>query len=175
MKMNLQMFAEAVAGKKIVYLYRVMKDAASLAGAGLAFTTENSRTKSRDADATSTKDGVIRAPSGGGEVEITASSILSKGDTLLESLEGAMDDGEIIEIWEANLDEPIENQTNQFKGKYFQGYLTEFELTSSSEDMVEVSLTFGINGTGAAGNVTVSEQQQAIADYVFRDTAKTGA
>mgnify|MGYP007026178601 FL=1 len=49
------------------------------------------------------------------------------------------------------------------------------EKTSNAEDMVEVSLTFGINGSGARGNVTVSAEQQEIASYVFKDTKKTGA
>jgi hypothetical protein len=40
---------------------------------------------------------------------------------------------------------------------------------------VEVSLTFAINGTGKRGPVTVSAAQQEIAEYVFTDTAKTGA
>lgn len=174
MKINLQMFAEAVSGKRIVYLYRILNKAANTAGAALAFTTENSKTKSRDADSTETKDGAIRTP-GATEVEITATSILAKGDTLIEELEEAMDAGEIVEVWEANLDEPAGDGANKFKGAYYQGYLTEFEKTSNAEDFVECSLTFGINGTGVKGDVTVSAEQQEIAAYVFTDTTKTGA
>lgn len=173
-KINLQMFAEAVSGKKLVYLYRILSKAATADGATLAFTTENSKTKSRDADSTETKDGPIRTP-GATEVEISATSILVKGDTLIEELETAMDDGEIIEIWEANLEEPAGTGTNKFKGAYYQGYLTSFEQTSSAEDFVECSLTFGINGAGVKGEVTVSTEQQEIAAYVFADTQKTGA
>lgn len=175
-KFDLQLFAEAVSGKKMVYLYRVLDTAATKDGAALAFTTENSRTKSRDADSTETKDGAIRTP-GATEVEISATSILSKGDTLISSLEEALDKGKIIEIWEANLDEPAtgDNAAGKFKGAYYQGYLTEIEYTSNAEDFIEVSLTFGINGAGATGDVTVSAEQQAIANYVFTDTAKTGA
>lgn len=172
--MNLQLFAEAVSGKKLVYLYRIMSKASSVDGATLAFTTENSRTKSKDADSTETKDGAIRTP-GASETEITATSILAKGDTLVEDLEAAMDDNELIEIWEANLAEPVADSENQFKGTYYQGYLTEVEVASNAEDFVEVSLTFGINGVGAKGNVTVTTQQQEIASYVFTDTQKTGA
>ena len=172
--LNLQMFAEAVSGKKIVYLYRPISEAATMAGAVLAFTTENSRTKSRDADSTETKDGAIRTP-GATEVEISATSILQKGDTLIDKLEAALDSGEIIEIWEANLAEPIAESTNQFKGRYYQGYLTEIEYSSSAEDFVEVSLTFGVNGSGASGNVTVTTEQQAIAAYTFKDATQTGA
>lgn len=175
-KFDLQMFAaEAVSGKKIVYLYRILSTATSKAAAALAFTTENSRTKSKDADSTETKDGPIRTP-GAAEVEITATSILAKGDTLIDELEAAMDNDSLIEIWEANLEEPATGGTNKFKGRYYQGYLTEFEKTSGAEDFVECSLTFGINGAGASGDVTVTADQQEVAAYVFADTtAKSGS
>ena len=171
-KLDLQLFAEAVAGKKIVYLYRIMSKASTTDGTALAFTTENSRTKSKDSDATITKDGSIRTP-GASETEITATSILAKGDKLIDELEDAMDKDELIEIWEANLEDKAQNGENKFKGMYFQGYLTEMEKSSNAEDMVEVSLTFGINGSGARGDVTVSLEQQEVAAYVFKDTTRT--
>lgn len=171
-KMNLQIFAEAVSGKKLVYLYRIMSKAKAAAGVALAFTTENERTKSKDSDSVVTKDGAIRVP-GASEVEITATSLLSKGDTFIEELEDAMDNDEIIEIWEANLDEP--SSEGKFKGMYFQGYLTEISRTSNAEDHVEVGLTFAVNGNGKRGDVTVTAEQQAVAEYVFTDTAKQAA
>lgn len=173
-KMNLQLFAEAVQGKKLVYLYRILSEAATADGTALAFTTENSRTKSKDADSTATKDGAIRTP-GASEVEISATSILAKGDKMIGKLEDAMDNDELIEIWEANLEEPASDGENKFAGRYYQGYLTELELSSSAEDFVECSLTFAVNGVGAKGDVTVSVEQQEMANYVFTDTAKTGA
>ena len=173
-RLNLQLFAEAIQGKKIVYLYRIKKDATTTDGTLIAFTTENGRTKSKDADSTATKDGSIRTP-GTAEVEITATSILSKGDGMIDKLEDAMDADEIIEIWEANLAEKAETGDNKFKGMYFQGFLTEFEKTSSAEEFVECSLTFGINGSGKRGDVTVTVEQQEAADYAFTDTPKTGS
>lgn len=172
MKMNLQIFADAVSGKKLVYLYRIKSKAATADGVALAFTTENERTKSKDSDSVVTKDGAIRVP-GASEVEITATSLLAKGSTFIDDLEDAMDNDEIIEIWEANLDESAGE--DKFKGMYFQGYLTEISRTSNAEDHVEVSLTFAVNGNGVRGDVTVSAEQQEIANYVFTDTAKTGA
>lgn len=173
-KLDLQLFAEAVQGKRLVYLYRVLSKAGTAAGATLAFTTENERTKSKDADTTETKDGSIRTP-GAAEMEITATSILSVGDTLIDDLEKAMDKDELIEIWEANLSEPADAGDNKFKGMYFQGYITELSKSSPSDGFVEVSLTFGINGSGAAGDVTVTTEQQEVANYVFKDTTKQGA
>lgn len=173
-KMNLQLFAEAVQGKKLVYLFRVHDEAATEAGVTLAFTTENSLTMSKDADATETKDGVIRTP-GAMEVELTATTILAKGDTMYAKLRDAMKNDKLLDIWEANLEEPADGGDNKFKGTYFQGYLTEFEKASSAEDFVECSTTFGINGTGVDGDVTVSAEQQEVANYVFTDTTKQGA
>ena len=174
MNIDLQMFAEAVHGQRIVYLYRVLADAATTDGVALAFTTENERSKSKDSDSTATKDGPILTP-GEVEQEITATSLLAKGDKLVDRLEDALDENEIVEIWEANLDEPATDGQNKFKGRYFQGYLTELSISASAEDYTEVSLTFGINGAGVKGDVTVSAEQQEVAAYVFKDTAKTGA
>lgn len=167
MKFDMQIFAEAVHGKKLVYLYRILNESGH--AAALAFTTENERTKSKDSDSTATKDGPILTP-GEVEQEITATSILAKGDDLVERLEDALDENELVEIWEANLEEPADDGEDKFKGRYFQGYLTELSVASSAEDYVEVSLTFGINGSGAKGNVTVSAEQQEVAAYVFADT-----
>ena len=173
-KFNLQLFAEAVQGSQIIYLYRILKNAATKDAVTLAFTKENERSSSCESEATVTKDGSINTP-GAPEIEISATSILAKGDTLVDELEEAMFAGELIEIWEANLAEPKGEGANKFKGKYFQGTLSEVTKTSSSEEAVEIELTFAINGTGVAGEVTVSADQQEMAAYVFADTTKTGA
>ncbi len=170
---NLQLFAEAVAGNKIVYLFRPLSKAATKDAVAMAFVTENERSKSKDGDSTITKDGAIRTP-GEAEIEITATAILAKGDTLVDELEDAMDNDELMEIWEANLAEAGASE-GTFKGRYYQGYLTELTLSSSAEDFVEYSTTFAINGNGAKGDVTVTAEQQEIAAYVFKDTQKTGA
>lgn len=172
-EIDLQLFAEAISGRRIIYLYRLLSEAAAQNATRLAFATENGRTKSKDADSTATKDGSIRTP-GTAEVEITSTSVLSKGDTIIDKLEDAMDSDELIEIWEVNLDEPASGgEGNKFKGMYFQGYITELEKSSPSDDFTEISLTFGINGSGKRGNVTVSVEQQEEANYAFTDTPKT--
>ena len=172
---KLQLFAEAIAGKKIIYLYRIMSKEKDHDATAIAFTTENERTKSKDADTTATKDGTVRTP-GTAEVEITASRLLKKGDQFIDELEDALDNDQMMEIWEVNLEEEgTDGNEGKYKSKYFQGFLTELDQTSSAEDNVEISLTFGISGNGVSGYATVSEEQKEIAAYVFRDTQKTGA
>ena len=166
----------AISGKRIVYLYRVLKDAATADAIGIAFTTENGRTKTRDADTTETKDGPVRTP-GALESEVTATALFSsESDEMIGKLEGALDNSDKVEVWEVNLDKPgTEDNVGKYAAKYFQGYVTEYELTSSAEDHAEASLTFGLEGTGADGYATLTEEQQEIASYVFADTEKTGA
>ncbi len=178
-KFNLQLFADdataktAIEGKKIVYLFRILKNAATKTAVAMAFTTENERSKSKDSDSVATKDGAIVIP-GEVEIEISATALLVKGDPLAEELEDAMDANDIIEIWEANLEAPGTTE-GTFKGRYFQGYLTEFTLSSSAEDHAEYECTFAVNGSGAKGDVTVTAEQQEVASYVFKDTKATGA
>lgn len=165
--------AKAVQGKRLVYLFRKFSDAATKAGMVMAFTTENERTMSKDSDTTATKDGSITTP-GVLEHELSATAILAQGDAMANDMEDALEQGELMEVWEVNLDEPGTGD-NKFKGKYFQGYLTEFSLSSSAEDHVEYSTSFALNGAGARGEVTVSEAQQEAAAYVFKDAVAAGA
>ena len=166
----------AIKGKRIIYLYRILKDAATSDATAIAFTTENSRSKSRDSDTVATKDGTIRVP-GELETEISTTAIFaSENDEMISKIEKAIDDGEKMEIWEVNLDKPgTDSNSSKFASKYFQGYVTTFELSSNSEDHAEASLDFGIEGKGADGYATVTDEQQEIAAYVFKDTKKTGA
>lgn len=161
--------AEAIQGSKIIYLYRLLEEQQTEDAFRLAFVTEDSISYSKDADSTVTKDGTIRTPSAV-EIEKPLTCILSQGDTDIDKLKGAMLNDKIVELWEANLAEPVANQSNKFKGTYFQGYITSFEKSSNAEDMVEIQMTIGVNGKGADGNVTVTASQQDDASYVFTDT-----
>lgn len=160
---------EAVQGSKIIYLYRLLEEQKTEDAFRLAFVTEDSISYSKDADSTVTKDGTIRTPSAV-EIEKPMTCILSQGDTVIDKLKNAMLNDKVVELWEANLAEPVTGQTNKFKGTYFQGYITSYEKTSNAEDMVEIQMTIGVNGKGADGNVTVSASQQDDASYVFTDT-----
>lgn len=171
-KFDLQMFAEVVQGKRIVYLYRLNSEEATVNGTNIAFVTENSRSLSVDSDSTETKDGTIVTP-GALEHEHEVTSLLKKGDTMIAKLEKACANRSLMDIWEANLEE-AGAKSGTFKGKYFQGYITEFEITSNAEDATEISMTFALSGAGAEGDVTVTNNQQAVAAYAFRDTPKTG-
>lgn len=163
-----------VNAKRLIYLYRIASKAATNGGVALGFVTENERKMSKDADTTTTKDGPIRTP-GSPETEITSTSILPKGDTMIDDLKASMKNDDLVECWEVNLDEPAKSADGKFKGTYYQGYITELTCKSSADDMVTIDMTYGANGVGVDGDVTVTAEQQAAADYAFADAVKTGA
>lgn len=171
---NLQLFtagdAEVVQGKQIVYLYRLYSERATAAGALLAFVTENENSASNDADSTATKDGAVRSP-GVPEIEITSTSLLKAGDANIMKFKNACKNGSLVECWEANIADPA-TTSGKYNGTYYQGYISEFTVSSNADGNAEVSITFGANGKGADGEVTVSAAQIEEASYVFADTPK---
>lgn len=174
-KFNLQMFSEAIQGARIVYLYRVLEDAAATDGLPIAFNTEAENSMSRDADSTQTKDGPIRTP-GSAEVEISLTSILAKDNEMVDKLKIALKEGKLVELWEVNLDQKGTGaDSSKYKATYYQGYITELNVSANAEDPAEVSMTYGPNGTGQEGYATLTDSQIDIATYVFKDVKKETA
>lgn len=166
--------AEAVQGKKVIFLYRVLANQSTDDAWIVGYKTEDSISISKSADSTATKSGTIRTPAPA-EIEHEFTSILAKGDTQIKALKTAMLNDDLMELWLANIDEPVSGETDKYYGTYYQGYITDYELSANAEDMAEVTLTIGCNGNGADGNVTVTEQQIEDASYVFVDTPAVGA
>ena len=160
----------AVTGKNLIYMYRLNSESATVNGVRIAFTTENEMSISSDADATATKDGSVRGASVA-ELELTATSLMDANDPMLPKLKSAILNGSLLDVWEVNLDKP--KTGNKFEGTYYQAYITEFTASSPADGNVEVSMTFGINGKGAEGDVTVPTSQQDDGQYTFVDTPKT--
>lgn len=175
---DLQLFAtdvEKVKGTEIIYLYRLLSEKSSEAATHIAFSEENELSMKRDADTTQTKDGPIRTP-GTPELEITAKSILAKGDTMIKKLKNALLSGEIVEVWRVNLaEEGTDTNAGKYEATYYQANVTELTETSNAEDACEVEITFGVQGNGADGYATVSDAQKEAASYVFKDTSKEAA
>jgi TP901-1 family phage major tail protein len=160
----------AVTGKNLIYMYRLNSESATVDGVRIAFTTENEMSISSDADATATKDGSVRGASVA-ELELTATSLMDANDPMIPKLKSAILNGSLLDVWEVNLDKP--KTGNKFEGTYYQAYITEFTASSPADGNVEVSMTFGINGKGAEGDVTVPTSQQDDGQYTFVDTPKT--
>ena len=161
----------AVTGKNLIYMYRLNSESASADGVRIAFATENELSISSDADATATKDGSVRGASVP-ELELSSTSLMDADDAMLPKLKNASLNGDLVDVWEVNLDKPVSGSAGKFDGTYYQAYITEFTTSSPADGNVEVSMTFGINGKGADGDVTVPTSQQDDGQYTFVDTPK---
>lgn len=162
-----------IQGKRIIYLYRLLSKSTAGDATGIMFTTENSTSISNDTDTTQTKSGAVTT-SQGAEISISATAIASTDSKdVLEDLKTACKNGEIVEIWEVNLDEKGTGESaSKYKATYYQGICNSYELSSSSDDHAEASVEFGINGTGADGYATVTDEQIDAATYVYKDVTK---
>ena len=164
----------AVAGKNLIYLYRLYSEQSTANGTRIALTTEDELSISSDADATATKDGSVRGASVA-ELEKTMTSLMDSNDEMIGKMKNALLNGALIELWEVNLDKPVTGQTGKYSGTYYQGYLTEYTASSPADGNVEVSMTIAINGKGADGEVTVPAGQQDDGQYTFVDTPRVVA
>lgn len=161
---------EALQGKNLIILFRILKDAKTKTATKLAFQTEHELTESKDSDSIPTKDGNIAVP-GALETELDVTSIMALGDTLPDDLREALRKGLLVEIWEVNLAEKgTLVDADKYKATYFQGYVTEWSRNPNAEDALELSISFVINGEGQDGFATLTAGQEAVVQYVFKDT-----
>lgn len=168
--------ATAIKGINVFLLFRKLSEAEQKEAKRLAFQTEHSRTIEGESSNTITKDGNVNVP-GVATVEMSATSVLAQGDTLQDELEKAIIDGSLYEIWEITKTEEEETlsraaETKKYPATYYQGYITSTESTFGAEDLTELSIGLAINGTGAKGMATVTEEQSEVIQYSFRDTGK---
>lgn len=168
-KIDLQLFTAptVIEGKKIIYLYRLLKDAATKAGLNIAYTTENTSNFSRDSDNTETKDGPVGTP-GSLETTVSATAVFSKGGDGMTPTEvrNALIAGEDFEIWEVNTADA--GKTGKFNGLYMRAKCTSSELSSSAEDNAEADIEWKVYGTPQAGEITYSASGNSAA-YTFVD------
>ncbi|HER1131036.1 TPA: phage major tail protein, TP901-1 family [Streptococcus pyogenes] len=178
---------EAKQGIHSILLFRLLKEASSEVATKLAFQTEHEVGKSRDVDGQKTKDGIIQSV-GALEYDFKATSILAKGDTLAAKLEKAMEDGELVEIWDIDSEEAskkndengiakvwdIKNGTNGGENKYlatyYQGYISSFSAKKNAEENIVIEMEFAINGVGQKGDATLTNDQKKAVQYAFKDT-----
>ena len=158
---------QAVKGIDVFLLFCLLKDAEKESAGKLAFQTGHEHGKTKDGESTPTKDGPIRVP-GVLDISFSCTSILSIGDPMVGKLEEALDNDDIVEIWEINKAES--NEKGKFKATYYQGYVIGFSKSPAAEGNVELSLDFGVNGTGEKGYASLTDDQSTIVQYAFRDT-----
>ena len=95
----------------------------------------------------------------------------AKGDENVKKVKAALLKDKVVEVWEINTAiEGTGENAGKYESCYYNGYITEFELTANAEDFTEYSLTVGVFGEPKDGYATLTQEQQEAAQYVFKDT-----
>lgn len=165
--------AEAVKGIDKIILMRPYSLRTMEAAGRLAFQTQQEITRTRAADSIKTKDGNIQAPS---ELTVSMSltSVMAQDDPTKDKLEEAFETNGLVEFWDINKSKPSSEAggVTKYPARYYQGHITDWGETAGAEGNVDISLSIAINGTGAKGEATLTEDQAAVVQYVFEDTTK---
>lgn len=161
---------ESIKGKDKILMFRKYGDKVN--AGKLALQTNHEIGSARSVDATQTKDGA-EVQQGGLEQTISIEAVASR-DPLNLMLEDSVVEGYMLEVWEIDIaGEP--NEAGKFPARYGVGYLDEWTVPADVEELSTVSTNFTVNGKLVNGFATLTEEQQAIISYVFRDTTAEDA
>lgn len=153
-------------GKDTVLYFRLLKDAATKDGARLAYQIEHTINEERSNDVIDTKDGpIVNAGPRSVTIDLTAVSSLDEVNTLLYT---AFTDDEQLEVWEVNLTAPGSGE-NKFKAKYMVGKLNSWALPAQVGSTKDISATLTVEQGPLEGEVTLTAEEQANIQTVFRD------
>lgn len=157
-------------GKNIVLLIRDLSQPATEADY-ILYQTEYSKTISKEIDETITKTGTIKATSDS-STEISVTALAQEDDAVLDALEDGMHTDNRYGFWEINkavTSEGVED-AGKYKALYYEGEITNFDLTAGAEGPIEVTMDLTIDGVGQRGFATLTEEQEEFVQYVFKDT-----
>ncbi|MBF0845043.1 phage major tail protein, TP901-1 family, partial [Streptococcus danieliae] len=88
-----------------------------------------------------------------------------------ETLREYYNANKLVEVWQVDASR---EKNGKYKVDYFQGYFTSFEISAPSDDKVELTINFAINGNGAKGEDTLTADQLATvksAQYEYQKMA----
>ena len=160
---------EAKLGKNKILAFRKLSEAATKAGAKLAFQVEHTLNYERNNDSTATKDGAVINP--GGLVATLEINALASNDPVNNLLMESVIEGEKLEIWEIDLTAPTTPGGSTYNALYMRGNLRSWSIPAPTEGPVEISTSADIDGMPQDGTVTFTPEQEEEIQYAFRDLA----
>lgn len=172
---------ELIQGKDLIAFFRRVKDQQSQDAGKIRFQTEHSVKMEKENESTSTKDGNVNTITDGeNSAEFTSLAYREDGETInmYKELKKWFKDGEKVEFWQVDVASGrMDTQTSKmiYDVEYFQGYFKSFEISAPSDDKVEVSYEYVIDGKGIEHTDSLTESQQQAVDalqYTYHTLAK---
>lgn len=133
----------------------------------LAFQTEHTLTRERELIEETTKDGMLKETNDQVNANLDLTAYVAKGDATFELLDESFEDNDVLQCWEVDVTEEVEE--GKYDAIYMQGQLESFEVSNDSEGFAELSTTFQINLSPQRGKVTLTPEQFSAVQYAFKD------
>lgn len=160
--------AKAMQGIERIFLMREIEKESSENASKLFFQTEYENKIKVDSDSEATKDGPI-TKIGDPEYDISVTCFVSREDPWAQKSYKATVENWRLGLWEIDRGAtPVEE--NKYPAIYYEGYINEYQIKAEADDLVELELSFAIDGIGQEGNATLTDEQAAKVQYAFKDT-----
>lgn len=157
-----------LSGDDVVCYVRPLKNAKTEAASLIPAQTSFEFDLKRDSDTTDTKDGGF-ATSSSLETDVEV-DFLNNTSKIADQLVDSILNNEVMEIWGV-----VRKRRNK-EGKYFSWYMrgtvSEDDNSNDSGDTSERDVSFAISGTPQRGWTTLTDEQAAELDYVYRGLDK---
>lgn len=158
---------EAIKGIDSILLWRKLSEATIKPATKLALQLEHSTEASVNSDSVVTKDSTINNTSNLEEV-LPFKFILARNDSVYELLEDSFITREKLELW--IIDKGARpNGEGKYPAEYRRGFITEWNKTATSEDLVEIEGSFTTDLIRQKGFATLTAEQSRVAQYLFKD------
>lgn len=155
-------------GKNKILLFRRFEDRHKEQATRLVFQKEHTLAFNRAIDRFVTKDGSVVKP-GELETSISITAVQSVNDPTAEMLQQAVVEGEMLEVWEVNLDPEAKDEEGKFPSIYARGYLDSWEMPAGAEGEAEISTNFIIDRKPQRGYTELDKELEEAIQYDFHD------
>lgn len=159
---------ETYSGIDLVGFARKLADAQTSQGVLIPWQTKLTFDPQRDANSTSTKDGVLTSISSlSTDIEIDFNN---NSSAIADAMYDSLIDGDVLELWVVN------RKRKNADGKYFAWYLqarvTEDSNDNDADDISERDVTFTPLGSPKRGWTILPDAAQEAIDYIYRGLDK---
>lgn len=159
--------AEVIEGKKVILLFRLVKERATKTATQLAYEISNTLNRERNTEEQETKTGMIKSV--GASNESIEFEFLQSSAEINEMLNYAYENNEEVEFWRVNLDK--KGKTGKYDAYTGTGLLASYPLSAEVASNATISTTLNIQGVVGRIEATITSDQQETAQKYYDTVA----
>lgn len=159
--------AEVIEGKKVILLFRLVKERATKPATQLAYEISNTLNRERKTDEQETKTGMIKSI--GASNESIEFEFLQSSALVNEMLNYAYEHNEEVEFWRVNLDD--KDASGKYDAYTGTGLIGSYPLSAEVASNATIKTTLNIQGVVGRIRATITDTQAETAQKYFDTVA----